>query len=143
MPSLGDLDKGLQQTAYLNASLKALLAQKALPTRKQVMDMASDLLQRGVLSPQRLATELATLPENPDEIMKWVQGHYATTSGQIAQLMGMMHGAADPSHPLNGVAQTIAAASPQPPMEPPAAPSLPASGLMGTAQGAGNGPVTQ
>lgn len=92
MPSPDDLAKGLHDTAYLNAKLRQLAEAKKLPTRKQVMELSSDLLQKGVLSPQRIATELATLPEAPDQILKWVNAHVITTGRQIDQISMMLHG---------------------------------------------------
>lgn len=101
MPSVDELEEGLQKTVYLNARFRELLMAKKLPTRKDVMNLSSELLQRGILSAPRLATELATLPEAPDQIVKWLEQHYRTTAGQINQLSMLLEGAADPAHPLN------------------------------------------
>jgi hypothetical protein len=67
-----------------------LKAQKPV-TRKQIMDLSSDLLQKGILTAQRIASELASLPEDQDGIMKWVQTHFQTTDGQVDQLSQLLH----------------------------------------------------
>lgn len=102
MPSVAELVDGLHKTAYLRGAFQHLLQSDKLPDKKAILSLSSDLLQKGILSAPRLATELATLPDNPEEIQKWVQQHFETTDRQVDQLAAILHNASDPGHPLNG-----------------------------------------
>lgn len=104
MPSVDELKDAMRKTAFLNAKFRELLSAPKMPTRKQVMDLSTELLQRGILSAPRLASELATLPEPPELIAKWLEAHFKTTSAQIDQLSMLLEGADDPMHPLNPAA---------------------------------------
>lgn len=90
-PSIQELEKGLHQTVYLRNKFRDLLGAGKPVTRKQIVDLSSDLLQKGILSAQRLASELASLPEDQDGIMKWLEAHFQTTDKQVGQLSGMLH----------------------------------------------------
>lgn len=90
-PTVEDLEEGLHKTVYLRNKLAMLLRAQKPVTRKQIMDLSSDLLQKGILSAQRIASELASLPEDQDGIMKWVQSHFQTTDGQVDQLSTLLH----------------------------------------------------
>ena len=109
-PSMNELVKGLHQTAYLNAKLKELLSEKKPPTKKDVFDMASDLVDHGVLTPQRIAGELATMPPSEDMLKPWLFTHWLVTENHMEQLSQMIQ--AKSAQPQPGQSQPQAQGMP-------------------------------
>jgi hypothetical protein len=103
---MDQLMTGLHQTSYLNAALKKLLLRKESLTRKDVFDLSSELVNHGVLTPQRAAAELASLPSNEDQIRPWAFVHWLTTKNHIEQLLKMIQ--------AKGAMRRLAAVTQQP-----------------------------
>jgi hypothetical protein len=89
--SLAELVEGLHKTAYVNAKMKELLLRKEPPSKKDIFNMSSDLVEHGALTPQRIAGELASMPQNADMLKPWLFTHYMTTEQQMDQIAQMIH----------------------------------------------------
>lgn len=107
MPSVEDLEAGLQKTVYLRNKFRDLLAGKKLPSRKQVLDLSTDLIDNGILSAPRIANELATLPQDQDGITKWVEQHFQKTDQQVDQILTLLHGTQEPEPDYNNAGTTV------------------------------------
>lgn len=94
IPTAQDLSDDLVDIVYVHTRMRELLQAAAVPTRRDVMNLASELLQRHTLSARRLATELATLPEPTEQIPAWLRQRFIATRGHIEQLSTMLYGIA-------------------------------------------------
>jgi hypothetical protein len=105
-PSMQELVDGLHKTTYVNAKMKELLLQKVPPSKKDIFDLASDLVDHGALTSQRIAGELASMPQNADMLKPWLFTHWLTTENQIDQILQMIQ--------TKGALQRRAVAMPEP-----------------------------
>lgn len=118
MPQMDDLSKALQEVSYLNSALGSLLAQDKPPKRDDVFQIASSLVNEGILSPQDVAKQLVDFPAKGSDIMPWVKAKYEATENQLQSILGLIS--------MSGQgAQSGAAPMGQPA---PIAPQMPAGG---------------
>jgi hypothetical protein len=89
-PSMDEMVKVLDQSAYLQSALGGLLRKKDAVTRNDIFDVVSDLVDEGVLTPQRAAAELATMPPNEQMLKPWLFMHWKTAQNNIQQVSDMI-----------------------------------------------------
>lgn len=90
-----NVDLALKQTANLRGRLGSLLADPNT-SAQSVVNLASDLVGEGVLTPEQAVMELKSIPRDPGALRQWLTNHYVSTldgeqklqviAGQIGQM---------------------------------------------------------
>ena len=94
---LSEVKDVVLQQAAIDRSLRSLLKEPGPVKRKQVIDVAIDLVAKRAMSPQQMAGYLADLPEDPVQMRQWVSQHAANVEKGLDQLLQLLHGAAAPT----------------------------------------------
>jgi len=94
----------LRKQGAIDRQLKGLLKEPGPVKRKQVIDVAVNLVAERIMSPQEMAGYLADLPEDGMQIRQWVVQHAKNVEQGLDQLIGMVHGV-DAQQPAAGMTQ--------------------------------------
>lgn len=82
----------IKKQATIDKRLRRLLEKGGPVARKDVVQVAVNLVAERVVSAQTMAGYLADLPEDPDAVREWVEKHAVEAENQLSQLLDMLHG---------------------------------------------------
>lgn len=105
----------LHKQETVDRKFRTLLETGGPIARKNVTQAAVELVAERVMPAQAMAAILADLPEDPQQIREWVEQHAKTIEDQLQQLLTLVHGTEDPTHPMDafGPPEGEPATSPQ------------------------------
>lgn len=104
----------IHKQSAVDAKLRKLLDKDGPITRKDVTQVAIELVADRTMSAQAIAGYLADMPEDPDALREWVEVHAKEAETQLQQLLTLIHGAEDSSHPMDAFGSQPPATGPSP-----------------------------
>lgn len=78
-----------KQVNWMKSGLAPMLNKQDL-TSQDVLRFAATGIQHGLLTPEQVATELQSMPNDPGQLREWVKGHYIQSLNSEAQLQAIM-----------------------------------------------------
>lgn len=120
-----DLSQSIDNTLMIDSKLRRLLAQDGPIKRKDIIDMATEIVAERGMSAQAMAGYLADLPEDPQDIREWVQRHANAADQSLNQLLIALHGSEMPKTAMGGPAGGQMSGGPASQATPPTVPSTP------------------
>lgn len=100
----------IHKQATIAAKLGALTADDGKATKKDVVQVATELIAERIMSAQEVAGLLKDLPTEPDKIAEWVNQHAANADAGLEQLVGFLaqNGVADePEMPPEAMGEAV------------------------------------
>lgn len=97
----------IHKQSIVDGKLRTLLDKGGPISRKQVTQIAIEIVAGRVMSAQTMAGILADLPEDPEAIREWVEVHAKEVEAHLEQLLTMLHGTVDPSTPMGAFGDAL------------------------------------
>src|SRR5882672_5725380 len=105
--SISEVYDAIHKQSVVDRKFRQMLDEGGPISRKKVIQAATEIVAERVMSAQAIAGVLADLPEDPDAIREWVQEHAQTIKTQLQQLLQLVHGVEDPSHPMDAFGEQM------------------------------------
>lgn len=104
LPSPKDIKDAIHNQSFIDSRLRGLLEEGGPVARKDVIQVATEIVAERAMSAQAIAGYLADLPEDPQDVREWVQRHANSAEQSLQQLMIALHGSEAPQKMMSAPA---------------------------------------